>query len=62
MGDVLTYKDLLKAKEVMELNEVPIDIISDGFTMIPNGILLEACNHEEWQEKRIKELEDQLGY
>lgn len=58
MSDVITYKDIVAMREALENQEVLN--IEDAVTLIPNRILFEACNHEEWQDRRIAELEAQL--
>jgi len=58
MTDVITYKDILAARECMERNDVLG--FEDGTTVIHNRLLLQACNHDEWQDKRIKELQAQV--
>ena len=58
MNGVITYKDILAARECMERNDVLG--FEDGTTVIHNRLLLQACNHDEWQDKRIKELQAQV--
>ena len=57
MSECFTYKDIVAMREALENTDVVE--IEDMGTLIPNRILFQACNHEEWQERRITQLEDQ---
>ena len=59
MSEKITYKDIVAMRECLENAEV--QNIEDFNTLIPNGILFQACNYEEWQDKRIKELEASIS-
>lgn len=52
MGEQITYKDIIAARESLE--NMDVYSIEDAVTVIPNKMLFQACNHDEWQDRKIK--------
>lgn len=58
MDDKITYRDIVAMRDDLKNNSVKT--IDDYQTVVPNSILLQACNHDEWQEKEITALQDKF--